>query len=119
MKVIPKLLSICAPMATGYYRLYSPNKPDKNPFWCCVGTGMEDFAKVADQVFYKDGDDVVIAQWISSNLKVSEDIDLLLDVDFNGQKLSVRQIVKGEPVSKTVTNVKIRTTSMRECCSLT
>ena len=95
------------PMATGYYRLYSPNKPDKNPFWCCVGTGMEDFAKVADQVFYKDGDDVVIAQWISSNLKVSEDIDLLLDVDFSGQKLSVRQIVKGEPVSKTVTNVKI------------
>lgn len=71
------------PMATGYYRLYSPASPKENPFWCCVGTGMEDFAKVEDQVFYRNGDEVVVAQWISSDLLISEDISLSLKVDFD------------------------------------
>ncbi|MBR6254319.1 MAG: glycoside hydrolase family 127 protein [Clostridiales bacterium] len=95
------------PMATGYYRLYSPNTPEKNPFWCCVGTGMEDFAKVADQVFYKDGDDVIIAQWISSNVRVSDHVRLFMNVDFDAGKLSVRHVVEDSPFSDEVTNIRI------------
>ena len=75
------------PMATGYYRLYSPAHPAENPFWCCVGTAMEDFTKLQDQVYYRDGDTVVITQWISSDIRVSENRSLSLQVDLEEGKL--------------------------------
>lgn len=75
------------PMATGYYRLYSPAHPAENPFWCCVGTAMEDFTKLQDQVYYRDGDTVVITQWISSDIRVSENRSLSLMVDLEEGKL--------------------------------
>jgi len=75
------------PMATGYYKLYSPAHPAENPFWCCVGTAIEDFTKFEDQVYYSDGDTVVITQWISSDIKVSENRRLSLQVDLEGGKL--------------------------------
>ena len=78
------------PMATGYYRLYSPEKPEDNPFWCCVGTALEDFAKVADQIYYQEDDDVIIAQWISSDLKMENGGKLELRVDYETGKLTCR-----------------------------
>lgn len=75
------------PMATGYYKLYSPAHPAENPFWCCVGTAIEDFTKFEDQVYYQDGETVVITQWISSDIKVSENCRLSLQVDLEGGKL--------------------------------
>ncbi|MBR2750007.1 MAG: glycoside hydrolase family 127 protein [Clostridiales bacterium] len=69
------------PMATGYYRLYSPNHPAENPFWCCVGTGLEDFVKFGDQVFYHNEDSIVIAQWLSSEMTMPDGTKLALVVD--------------------------------------
>ena len=80
------------PMATGYYRLYSPNTPAENPFWCCVSTGLEDFAKVGDQVAYKDEKKIFIAQWISSEIRISEAETISLSVDYEKGKLSIRKI---------------------------
>lgn len=70
------------PMGTGYYRLYSSNKPENNPFWCCVGTGMEDFASVSEKIYYIDKETLLITQWISSDLVVGNDrYELRADYD--------------------------------------
>ena len=52
-------------MATGYFKTYS-NPTDK--FWCCTGTGMENFSKLGESFFLKNGDDVIINQFFSSRL---------------------------------------------------
>lgn len=77
------------PMGTGYYRLYSPAKPAENPFWCCVGTALEDFAKIGDQIFYEENGVITIAQWISSELALESGTKVSLCVDFKNGKLSI------------------------------
>ena len=86
------------PMATGYYRLYSPAMPSENPFWCCVGTGMEDFAKYADQVCYVTEDNTLyITQWISSEI-VCGDASYQLKADLWEGKLSLKAISSGAKI---------------------
>jgi hypothetical protein len=75
-------------MATGYYRVYSPEDPGENPFWCCVGTGMEDLAKIADQIYLTEGDKIIVAQWISSDLSLPDGRRLEMRVDFKAGKIS-------------------------------
>jgi len=43
------------PLMSGAAREYS--NPDDNPFWCCVGTGMESHAKHGDSIFWEGQDD--------------------------------------------------------------
>lgn len=53
------------PMASGYFKVYG-ERTDK--FWCCVGTGMENFSKLGESFyFHKDGM-VVVNQYFSSKL---------------------------------------------------
>ena len=53
-------------MATGYFKTYG-NPTDK--FWCCTGTGMENFAKLGESFFLKTDDSVIINQFFSSEFK--------------------------------------------------
>ncbi|MBR4759461.1 MAG: glycoside hydrolase family 127 protein, partial [Lachnospiraceae bacterium] len=85
------------PMGTGYYRLYSPTKPEENPFWCCVGTGLEDFAGFSNMIFYADPDALMILQWISADLVTEEGIGLSLDADYEKRRLFLR---RQDPVKK-------------------
>lgn len=41
------------PMGAGYNKVY--NRP-YDEFWCCTGTGVESFAKLADTYYYQEGD---------------------------------------------------------------
>ncbi|MCR5604076.1 MAG: glycoside hydrolase family 127 protein [Lachnospiraceae bacterium] len=86
------------PMGTGYYRLYSPAKPEDNPFWCCVGTGMEDFASFADKICYVEDRTLIITQWISSDMTLGDE-RYELRADHKKGKLSL---------SGTGGNVKLR-----------
>lgn len=52
-------------MATGYFKTYG-NPTDK--FWCCTGTGMENFSKLGESFYIKAGDSVIINQYFSSVL---------------------------------------------------
>ena len=52
-------------MATGYFKTYG-NPTDK--FWCCTGTGMENFSKLGESFFIKTEDSVIINQYFSSVL---------------------------------------------------
>ena len=38
--------SYFTPMATGYYKTFGEEEPEKNMFWCCTGSGMENFTKI-------------------------------------------------------------------------
>lgn len=51
------------PMATGYFKVFS--RPFDN-FWCCTGTGMENFTKLNDGIFYKKDKTWYVSMYISS-----------------------------------------------------
>ena len=57
------------PMATGYFKVYSTKW---NDFWCCTGSGMENFTKLTDSIYYKKENIIVVNQYISSILTDSE-----------------------------------------------
>ncbi len=57
------------PLAAGYWRLY--NSPE-NSFWCCTGTGAEEFAKFNDTIYFHGSDSVWVNQFIPSELEWKE-----------------------------------------------
>src|SRR5207248_8354148 len=44
----------------------------ENSFWCCTGTGAEEFAKFNDTIYYHDADGVWVNQFIASELDWKE-----------------------------------------------
>ena len=58
------------PLAAGYWRAY--NAP-KESFWCCTGTGAEEFAKFTDSIYFRRGADVYVNQFIASTLDWKEE----------------------------------------------
>lgn len=76
------------PMASGYYKVYG-ERFDK--FWCCTGTGMENFAKLQESFYFEKEDSLIVNQYISSS------------VMFKGVEISQRaDIPKSERVSFTI-----------------
>jgi DUF1680 family protein len=57
------------PMATGYHRWFG--YPDKS-MWCCTGSGMENFAKLGDSIFFHTDDTLTINQFIPCVLNWKE-----------------------------------------------
>ncbi len=53
------------PMATGYFKVYG--EPETK-FWCCTGTGMENFSKLGESLYFRADDGIVINQYFSSTL---------------------------------------------------
>ena len=56
------------PMATGYYKVYSDPDVNKNLFWCCTGTGLENFTKLGDSIYFYKDNTLVVNQYLSSKL---------------------------------------------------
>ncbi len=53
------------PLASGYWKLFGlPN----HAFWCCTGTGIESFAKLADSVYFHGEDTLVVTQFAPAEL---------------------------------------------------
>jgi len=63
--------------ATQYYQSLTPgawrtfNSEDKS-FWCCTGTGVEEFSKLSDSIYWKDDRGVYVNLFIPSDLNWSE-----------------------------------------------
>jgi uncharacterized protein len=53
------------PLAAGYWRRYNSTE---NSFWCCTGTGAEEFAKFNDSIYFHDGNGIYVNQFIASEL---------------------------------------------------
>ncbi len=56
------------PMATGFFKVYCNPDLEKNYFWCCTGTGLENFTKLGDSFYYYAGDKLIVNQYTSSNV---------------------------------------------------
>ena len=81
------------PLAAGYWRVY--NSPEES-FWCCTGTGVEEFAKFTDTIFFHRGGDLFVNQFIAATL------------DWNEEGLLVEQVTKFP--QEQGTTLKIKTT---------
>jgi hypothetical protein len=57
------------PMATGFFKVYST---ETGHFWCCTGSGMENFSKLGDSIYYKDENSVYVIRFTSSKLTWEE-----------------------------------------------
>ncbi len=57
------------PMATGYFKVYGS---EFNHFWCCTGSGMENFSKLGDSIYYHNETDIYVIQYLSSVVTFTE-----------------------------------------------
>lgn len=53
------------PMASGYYKVYGERF---NKFWCCIGTGMENFSKLQESFYFEAEDALIVNQYFSSSV---------------------------------------------------
>ncbi len=51
------------PMATGYFKVYGERY---SKFWCCIGSGMENFTKLNDSIYFHNEDAVFVNMYLSS-----------------------------------------------------
>ncbi|MDY5576997.1 MAG: glycoside hydrolase family 127 protein [Lachnospiraceae bacterium] len=68
------------PMASGYFKVYGS---ETGNFWCCTGSGMENFTKLGNAIYFKTSDMVIVSQYFSSvltdgvkNLKITQIADI-------------------------------------------
>lgn len=57
------------PMATGYFKVYST---EFTKFWCCTGTGMENFTKLGDSIYFRDEEGITVNMFLSSEVNCPE-----------------------------------------------
>lgn len=67
------------PMATGYFKTFGDPDPAKNMFWCCTGSGMENFTKLGDSIYFHNDDTLVVNQYVASK------------VTWNGKNMEITQ----------------------------
>lgn len=59
------MLMYFVPMDAGYWKLF--NTPFDS-FWCCTGTGAEDFARLQDTIYFHDDEGVTVNLFVASRL---------------------------------------------------
>jgi uncharacterized protein len=57
------------PLGSGYSKIYA--KPFDS-FWCCNGTGAEEFAKLTDTIYFHDDDSIFVNLYIASEVDWTE-----------------------------------------------
>lgn len=57
------------PMATGFFKVYGS---ETEHFWCCTGSGMENFTKIGDSIYYKDENSIYVIRYTSSEVNWTE-----------------------------------------------
>jgi uncharacterized protein len=57
------------PLASGYWKTFG--KP-LDAFWCCTGTGSEEYAKLADTIYWHNDDSLYVNLYIDSQLEWPE-----------------------------------------------
>lgn len=57
------------PMATGYFKVYST---PYDHFWCCTGSGMENFSKLGDSIYFYNAESLYVNRFTSSTVEWAE-----------------------------------------------
>lgn len=83
------------PMATGYFKVYTTAT---NSFWCCTGSGMENFTKLGNAIYYSGKNSIVVSQYLSSVLTDNEKgITLTMTADIpSGNKVQIAVCAQDE-----------------------
>ncbi len=85
------------PMAAGYFKTYST--PFEN-FWCCTGTGMENFTKLNRAIYHTDENTLYVNLYLASVLHDEKlKLDLTQKTDMNHFDTVTFTVVPEEPVS--------------------
>lgn len=82
------------PMASGYYKVYGERF---NKFWCCTGTGMENFTKLQESFYFEVDDALIVNQYFSSSV-IWNDVEIIQTANIpQSDKVSfyVKQPLKG------------------------
>ena len=73
------------PMASGCFKTYCNPDVNKNFFWCCTGTGLENFTKLGDSIYFYDDEKTTLfvnqyfsstVTWKSKGIKLSQKSDI-------------------------------------------
>ena len=72
VKTESEAASYFTPMATGYYKTFGEEDPEKNMFWCCTGSGMENFTKLGDSIYFRANDTLLVNQYVASKVTWEE-----------------------------------------------
>ena len=82
------------PMAAGYFKTFSD--PVIN-FWCCTGTGMENFTDLNSSIYHKSEDGIYVNLYISSVLEDGESgVKLVQTVDAESYEAAEFVLEAGE-----------------------
>jgi uncharacterized protein len=88
------------PLAAGYWRAY--NSPEAS-FWCCTGTGAEEFAKFADTIYFRRGGDLFVNQFLASTLDWKDEGLVLEQVtQFPREQGTTLKIKSSHPTPRTI-----------------
>jgi DUF1680 family protein len=88
------------PLAAGYWRYYNSAE---NSFWCCTGTGAEEFAKFNDTIYFHDADSVWVNQFIPSELDWKEKgFSLRQETTFPEQQSTILTLKVAAPQRRTI-----------------
>ena len=91
------------PMATGCFKTYCNPDVDKNYFWCCTGTGLENFTKLGDSIYFHDDKTLVVNQFISSKVEWKEKGFVLSQKADLPQNDTVEFVVESAPQGQKIT----------------
>lgn len=56
------------PMTSGCFKIFCNPDVNKNYFWCCTGTGLENFTKLGDSFYFHDDGTLFVNQYVSSSV---------------------------------------------------
>ncbi len=85
------------PMASGYFKVYST--PDQH-FWCCTGSGMENFSKLGDSIYYQDDNSLYVTRYTASSVRwTAKGMTVTMDTDIPMTDQAVLTIAADTPVA--------------------
>ncbi|HEV8268217.1 MAG TPA: beta-L-arabinofuranosidase domain-containing protein, partial [Thermoanaerobaculia bacterium] len=88
------------PLASGYWKFYGA---PLTAFWCCTGTGVEEFAKAGDSIYFHDDAGIFVNLFIASEVKWPEKgVRLVQETAFPEQEGAAFRIETERPSSWTL-----------------
>ena len=88
------------PLAAGYWKLFgAPNAG----FWCCHGSGVENFSKLADSVYFHDDDGIWVNLFVPSEVQWQEKgVRLIQDTRFPETDVTALTVRTEKPTRMTL-----------------
>lgn len=84
------------PLGNGYSKIFAP---PFDSFWCCNGTGAEEFAKLTDTIYFHDDHSIFVNLYIASEVNWPEKgVSLLQQTSFPEQQSTTITIKSTKPV---------------------